>query len=105
MELPVGNAVDNAAAANGLNAEILNLDQAIGNMLDVRTEIGSRLAAIENQLDNNGARALTVQETLGTLEDLDYAEALSRLSFEATTLEAAQQSFVRMQQLSLFNFL
>ena len=51
-----------------------------------------------------GSFALTLEETLAGIEDLDYAEALSRLSLEATTLEAAQQSFVRTQQLSLFNF-
>ena len=38
------------------------------------------------------------------IEDLDYAEAISRLSAETTTLEAAQQSFVLTQQLSLFNY-
>jgi flagellar hook-associated protein 3 FlgL len=82
----------------------MNVDQALGNVLDVRTQVGSRLAAIETQLDSNGAMALTLQSTLAQIQDLDYAEAISRLSAQATTLEAAQQSFIRTQQLSLFNF-
>ena len=89
---------------NKINAGLMNLDQALGNVLDVRTQVGSRLAAIETQLDSNGAMALTLQSTLAQIQDLDYAEAISRLSAEATTLEAAQQSFIRTQQLSLFNF-
>jgi flagellar hook-associated protein 3 FlgL len=100
-------ASDNASRAvlnNGINAGILSLDQALGKVLDVRTQVGSRLSAIETQGDSNSAFALTVQGTLGELEDLDYAEALSRLSIQMTTLEAAQQSFVRTQQLSLFNY-
>jgi len=90
---------------NGVNSGLQNIDQAIGNVLDVRIQVGSRLAAIESQVDNNGAFELTFRETLANIEDLDYAEALSRLSLEVTTLEAAQQSFVRTQSISLFNYL
>ena len=55
-------------------------------------------------MDNNGALKLTMQSALAEIQDLDYAEAISRLSAESVTLEAAQKSFVRTQQLSLFNF-
>lgn len=104
VELGVTDDVSRAALNNGVNAGLLNIDQAIGNILDVRTQVGSRLAAIDDQIDSNGAFSLNYQETLASLEDLDYAEALSRLSMEVTTLEAAQQSFVRTQSLSLFNY-
>lgn len=93
-----------AAQNNGINIGLQNLDQAIGNILDIRTQVGSRLSAIESQIDNNGGFALSYQETLASIEDLDYAEAISRLSMETTTLEAAQQSFIRTQSLSLFNY-
>lgn len=95
---------EQAALNNSINAGLLNIDQAIGNVLDVRIQVGSRLAAIDNQVDSNGALNLTLRETLANIEDLDYAEALSRLSLEVTTLEAAQQSFIRTQSLSLFNY-
>jgi len=94
-----------AAVNNVINAGLQNIDQAIGNVLDVRIQVGSRLSAIESQVDNNGAFTLNYRETLANIEDLDYAEALSRLSLEVTTLEAAQQSFIRTQSLSLFNYL
>ncbi len=94
-----------AAMTNGINAGILGIDQAIGNVLDVRTQVGSRLSAIEKQQDTNSSFALVFQETIDDIESLDYAEAISRLSIETTTLEAAQKSFVRTQQLSLFNYL
>lgn len=104
LEQTVTNDVSRAALNNKVNAGLLNIDQAIGNILDIRTQVGSRLATIESQIDSNGAFALTYRDTLGSIEDLDYAEALSRLSLEASTLEAAQQSFVRTQSLSLFNY-
>ena len=43
--------------------------------------------------------------SLSQIEDIDIAEAASRLSLQAITLEAAQQSFIRIQGLNLFNFL
>jgi flagellar hook-associated protein 3 FlgL len=104
IEQPVAADADRAALNNSVNRGLEDLDQSIGNVLEIRTRVGSRLATIENQIDTNGALALTLQETIGQLEDLDYAEALSRLSFQLTTLEAAQQTFVRTQSLSLFNY-
>lgn len=104
IEQSVTDNVSRTELNNGINASLLDIDQALGNILDVRTQVGARLAAIENQIDSNGAFALTMQSTLADIQDLDYAEAISRLSAESTTLEAAQQSFIRTQQLSLFNY-
>ena len=104
VETSVTDDASRAALNNGINSGLLNIDQAIGNILDVRTQVGSRLATIENQVDSNGAFALSYEEMLADIEDLDYAEALSRLSLEATMLEAAQKSFIRTQTLSLFNY-
>jgi flagellar hook-associated protein 3 FlgL len=105
VEQSITDDVSRAALNNRVNAGLLGIDQAIGNILDVRTQVGSRLSAIEDQLDSNGAFELSYRETLANIEDLDYAEALSRLSLETTTLEAAQQSFIRTQSLSLFDYL
>ena len=104
IETTVSDESSRAVLNNGINIGILNLDQAIGNVLDIRTQIGSRLAAVDNEEESNGAVTLIIQETLADIRDLDYAEAISRLSLEATTLEAAQQSFLRTQSLSLFNY-
>jgi len=105
LEAGASDTASLASMNNAVNAGLQNIDQAIGNVLDVRVEVGSRLAAIESQVDSNGAFKLNYQDTLAGIEDLDYAEALSRLSLEVTTLEAAQQSFIRTQSLSLFNYL
>ena len=104
LERPVTDDASRAALNNDMNFSILNIEQALGNILDVRTQVGARLAAIESQVDSNGGQALTLQTALAEIRDLDYAEAISRLSSEAATLEAAQATFVRTQQLSLFNY-
>ena len=42
---------------------------------------------------------------LSDLKDLDYAEAVSRLTLQQTGLQAAQASYARLSQLSLFDYL
>lgn len=105
VETTISGSMSRAATTNGINAGILEIDQALDNMLNFRTQVGSRLAALDNQQDSNGAFVLIVQQTLSDIEGLDYAEAISRLSLQVMTLEAAQQSFIRTQNLSLFNYI
>jgi flagellar hook-associated protein 3 FlgL len=47
--------------------------------------------------------ALYSKEIRSQLQDIDYAEAISTLSFQSFVLQAAQQSFARVSQLSLFD--
>ena len=105
VETTVTDDASRAVLSNGVNRGLENLDQAIGNVLDVQTRIGARLGAIESQVVENDAASLAVQDSLGDIEDLDYAEALSRLSQQAATLEAAQKSFVATQRLLLFDLI
>ncbi|MDJ0917603.1 MAG: flagellar hook-associated protein FlgL [Woeseiaceae bacterium] len=105
IETEVFDGASQAMLNNGINRELQGLDQAIGSVLSARTQVGTRLSIIEDQENTNSANAITFQETLARIEDLDYAEALSRLSQQTTILEAAQKSFVRTQGLSLFNFI
>ena len=88
-----------------LSISLQNLDNAMGQVLGVQTSLGARLNVIEStQLENDEASLINTTVQSG-LEDLDYAEALSRLSMESIVLQAAQQSFVKVSGLNLFNFL
>ena len=101
---PAGEA-DRARLMTTLNNGLQELDLALDRTSGVRTEIGIRLNAIESQVDSNGAASLLTEQAISEIEDLDYAEALSRLSQQSAILEASQQSFVITQRLSLFQFL
>ncbi|MEO1327557.1 MAG: flagellar hook-associated protein FlgL [Pseudomonadota bacterium] len=97
--------LERAVLDSALNRGLEGLDRALESVLEVRTSIGSRLSAAESQLDTNLGTELVLQEALAGVQDLDLAEAASRLAAQASALEAAQQSFIRVQSLSLFNFL
>ena len=71
----------------------------------IRGHIGSRLNAIEQENNANAGIILNNQLALSDLEDLDVIEAASRLSQQTAVLDAAQASFVRVQNLTLFRFL
>jgi len=96
---------DVAALNNALGQALEGIDQAIGNTLRVRADVGVRLAQVENQVSINDQFNLQLQETLSGVQDLDYAEAISRFNLELTALQAAQQAYGRMSELTLFNYL
>jgi flagellar hook-associated protein 3 FlgL len=82
-----------------------NLDSAEGNMSKIKSQIGARQNTLDSVRALHEGVKLVNQKVLSELRDLDYAEALSRLSIETFTLEAAQQTFAKISTLSLFNFI
>lgn len=101
--------VTDSASAAALNAGLATANGAMAAGLDqvltVRAAVGSRLAELD-ALDAVGADLHTqFQRTLSELQDTDYNQAISTLSQQQTTLEAAQKSYVKVMGLSLFNFL
>ncbi len=82
-----------------------NVDLALTNVLTVRASVGSRLQELDALNTTGSDRDLQYTQTLSSLQDLDYTKAITQLSQKQLTLEAAQQSFVKVSQLSLFNFL
>ena len=94
-----------AGLATGLATANTDMDLALDNVLTVRASAGSRLQELE-AIDYAGEdRDIQYSQVLSELQDLDYAEALTRLSQQQTILEAAQRSFVTASGLSLFNFI
>ena len=98
------NFISSQAAYDELIADSLgNLDNAQETVLRTQTEIGGRL----NQLESTGEfldnAQLYAKDIRSQLQDVDYAEAISNLSFQSFVLQAAQQSFAQTSQLSLFD--
>jgi flagellar hook-associated protein 3 FlgL len=105
LQTPVLTPVDNAALTAGLTAANGNIDQSLNNVLTSQASVGSRLKELD-ALDSAGSsRDIQYSQTLSQLQDVDYAKAISQLTQQQTTLQAAQQSFVKIAGLSLFNYL
>lgn len=105
LESPSGAAAARVELHNRVGQLLADLDQATNHVIDARSEIGARLRAIDEEEAAGEAFNLQLADTLSDLRDLDYAEALSRLSQQLLGLDAAQKAYARVQGLSLFNYL
>ena len=97
--------MERAQTRTELNAGLANLDQSIDRIVQMRTEVGSRLTMLDTQDRANDEYQLQLETTRSDIRDLDFAEAVGRLNLQLTGLQAAQQAYTRIQGLSLFNFL
>ncbi|WP_312959313.1 flagellar hook-associated protein FlgL [Stutzerimonas nitrititolerans] len=93
----------NADIRDSVAVSLTNLDHGMVSVDAARGNIGARLNVIESTLTDNEDVALVNKSVQADLRELDYAEALSRLSFQTIILEAAQQSYVKISSLNLFN--
>lgn len=97
------SATTNGGVRDAVAVALTNLDHGMISVDAARGNIGARLNVIETtQIDNEDV-TLVNKAVQAELRELDYAEALSRLSFQTIILEAAQQSYVKISGLNLFN--
>ena len=105
LSISPSNQSKEAELQQGLQVALGDIDQAIGNILNIRTTVGTRQNSLDSADTEASSAKLVLQQTLSEVEDLDLAEAISQLTFEITSLEAVQATFSRVKDLNLFNFL
>ncbi|WIO73455.1 flagellar hook-associated protein FlgL [Porticoccaceae bacterium LTM1] len=105
LENPTSTASETAHFHNTVNRGLEGLDSTIDRVLEVRANIGVRLNNIESQRNINEDYQLQLQNMESSLKDLDMATAISDLNLQQVALQAAQQSYVQVQRLSLFQML
>jgi flagellar hook-associated protein 3 FlgL len=107
LNTPVGtgNATQGAALTASLNTAMSQLDRGLDNVLTTRSTLGLRLNEVDALQTAGSDTSIQLQQTLSQLQNVDYASALSNLTQQQMTLQAAQQSFVKVANLSLFNYL
>jgi flagellar hook-associated protein 3 FlgL len=98
---PAGK-LDLQAALNQANG---NLEKSLSNVLLARTNFGMSLRELD-ELDSSGdSVGVLYKQELSSIQDLDYAKAITELNQSQVVLQAAQQSFVKVSSLSLFNYI
>lgn len=106
----VKNAIDILDPASGVPFSQAAYDQALGDMhaaidhiSNRRASVGARLQSLEGLQSAGEDAALLYDQRISDLQDLDYAKAISDFSKRQMQLQAAQLSFQKTTQLSLFN--
>lgn len=82
---------------------LTNIDNAMSTVLEVRSEIGARMGVMDSVRSLHDQVTVLSTELKSEIEDVDFAKAISDLSQQTLVLEAAQQSFLRVSRLSLFD--
>jgi len=92
---------DNTTVQRGV-AEIDALQNGISEGLG---QVGADLTVVDMQTSVLDQMLLQFKTTRSDVEDLDYTEAITRLNRDQIALEAAQSSFAKISQLSLFQYI
>jgi flagellar hook-associated protein 3 FlgL len=79
------------------------LANASAQIDQVRGSIGARQNALDIQGQENTSLGLANTSTMSSLANVDMGQAAIDLTLQQTMLQASQQAFVRISQLSLFS--
>lgn len=94
-----------AQFANNLNKALNSLDRDLDNVLRVRSSLGARLHELDALQNAGDGLGLQFKQAISQLQDVDYNKAVSDLTQQQINLEAAQKSFLRITEMSVFNYL
>lgn len=103
--------VDDGANASDPQTEVdydqyLNqLTTSLTYMTTRRAEVGSRINTLERQQNLNDDLTLTLNESKQSLEDLDYAQAVADFEKAKLALQASQQTFTKLNGMTLFDYI
>jgi flagellar hook-associated protein 3 FlgL len=107
--VPFFDVIDDAIAAveagdsGAMSRSMGEIDQLLrGNELAL-VQTGADQKTVENQTIRIEDNTLLLRGLQSDLEDLDYAEAITRMNQEMNALQAAMTSFGKVSQLTLFN--
>ena len=96
-----GSAPLNNSIANVID----NIDQALDQMQTVQSSVGARLNTITTQQSVATAQQTQLQQSINTIQGLNYPAAITSLDSQNTTLSAAMQAYTLTEGLSLFKYL
>jgi flagellar hook-associated protein 3 FlgL len=100
----LANAVTNSDNTNiqrGIS-ELNTLQQGVSNGL---AEVGTTQSVVDMQNSVLDQVILNLKTSLSNVQDLDYTTAVTKMNQDQLALEAAQNSFAKISQMSLFKYL
>lgn len=101
----VDNFITNLESGENIDASIGELDTGINQIINSRAELGARmnrLELIENRLSE---QEIVATQTMSDNEDVDFAEAITKLITQESLHRAALSAGSRIIQPSLIDFL
>ena len=97
--------LNNGQLTTTINNALQQVNNSITNFSNVSASVGARLNAITTSQTAAQTNQTNLQINIGTITNTDYAAATTQLSTEELALQAAEQSYASIANLSLFQFI
>jgi flagellar hook-associated protein 3 FlgL len=105
LSQPADTATGKAQLATSIASALTNIDQDVSHLTTVSASVGARINLLTAQATTNTATSTTLTSQQSNLQDVDYASAVATLNEQMVGLQAAEQSYAAVAQLSLFKYL
>ena len=110
------DAIDGSGNSLGIPQVLYDKNQTIQNRLDDITNVqdhianqkaivGARTNSLDRQKELIAQRTIAIEKDMSSISDADLAALVTELQGQITGLQASQQAFVKISNLSLFQFL
>lgn len=105
LETPASGQPGGTRLVNSLNSVLHGLDNGLEHILTKQSSIGARLQEIDALEGVGSEQNIQYEQLLSQLQDVDFAKATTDLQRQQLYLQAAQQAYMKVSGLSLFNYL
>ncbi|MCE0488493.1 flagellar hook-associated protein FlgL [Pantoea sp. Mb-10] len=104
LKVPLANAsdADIESAKNTMAKSNRGLNNALDNVLKVRSDIGTKMDELDKLGQQSDDRKLILDSQMSNLVDVDYTAAISSYTMKQTALQASYKTFTDMSKMSLF---
>ncbi|MBB5400629.1 flagellar hook-associated protein FlgL [Paraburkholderia youngii] len=106
LQQPVsGNPAAAATLQNALNTGLSQLGNTLDNITAVQASVGGREQEVKALQTVTQTNSLQTQSNLSDLTQTDMVSTISKYTMQQAALQASQQAFVKIQNMSLFQYI
>ncbi|MBB5461464.1 flagellar hook-associated protein FlgL [Paraburkholderia sp. Cpub6] len=106
LQQPVsGDPAASAKLQNALNTGLSQLGNTLNNVTAVQASVGGREQEVKALQTVTETNSLQTQSDLADLTQTDMVSTISKYTMQQAALQASQQAFVQIQNMSLFQYI
>jgi len=105
LETPSSGQPGSTRLSNSLNTALQNINNSLEHVLTKQSAIGARINEIDSLESAGDDQNIQFEKLLSDLQDADLSKVISDFQRQQLYLQAAQQSYIKISGLSLFNYI
>jgi flagellar hook-associated protein 3 FlgL len=105
LNQPASTATGGATLTNALATASTKINNTYNNMLAVQASVGGREQEVQSMQTSMATTATQTSTSLLSITQVNMVSAISQYELTQSSLQAAQQAFSQVAQLSLFNYI